>query len=260
MSVPVFKLAFRLRLTATVSAAIGLIAVMIMVGALFPAVGHSIGKLHLPKGVADLLGGADYDTITGWYRSEIGSVYGPLVIGSVAIMAAAGSTAGEEEERILGLVLAQPVTRARLILGKAAAVAAGVLLVALATWLGLVVGVAIAGGGIGVGDMTALSVHLAFFGLATGAVALALGAGTGRRGLAIGVAAGIAILGYLVNGLAPLVGAIAWLRYLSLFYYYAGHDPLANGIDAGALAVLGLLAVALTGVAVIGIQRRDLRG
>ncbi|MEP6641627.1 MAG: ABC transporter permease subunit [Gaiellales bacterium] len=260
MSVPAFTLALRLRLTTTASAALGLIAVMILVGALFPAVGGSIGKLNLPKGATDLLGGADYGTITGWYRSEIGSVYGPLVIGSVAIMAASGSTAGEEDDRILGLVLAQPVTRARLVLGKAAAAAVSVLLVALATWVGLVVGVAVAGGGISVGDMAALSVHLAFFGFATGAVALALGAGTGRRGLATGIAAGVGILGYLINGLAPLVDAMAWLRFLSPFYYYAGQDPLARGVDVADLAALAAITAVLTGLAVIGIRRRDLRG
>jgi beta-exotoxin I transport system permease protein len=260
VSWPVFKLELRLRLSITVSAALGLVAVLILIGALFPAVGGSIGKLNLPKGVADLLGGADYGTLTGWYRSEIGSFYGPLVIAAVAITAASGTTAGEEEERILGLLLAQPVTRARLVLGKAAAVAVSVLLVALATWIGLIAGVAVAGGGIAVGDMAALSVHLAFYGLATGAVALALGAGTGRRTLATGVAAAFAILGYLINGFAPLVGAIAWLRYLSPFYYYAGHDPLANGVDVGDLAALAAFSTILIGLAVVGIRRRDLRG
>jgi hypothetical protein len=54
--------------------------VILMVGALFPAVGDSIGKLDLPEGVTTLLGGADYGTITGWMRSEIAAVYGPLVV------------------------------------------------------------------------------------------------------------------------------------------------------------------------------------
>ena len=50
--------------------------VIVMVGALFPAVGDSIGKLDLPEGVGELLGGADYGTITGWMRSEIGASTG----------------------------------------------------------------------------------------------------------------------------------------------------------------------------------------
>ena len=51
---------------AATSAAVGMALVILMVGALFPAVGGSIGKLDLPEGVTELLGGADYGTIAGW--------------------------------------------------------------------------------------------------------------------------------------------------------------------------------------------------
>lgn len=259
MSVPVFRMALRLRLAQAASAAFGLIAVLILVGALYPSIGDSIGKLDIPDGVADLLGGADFATIAGWYRAEIASVYGPLIAGGIAVAAASASTAGEEEDRILALILAHPVTRPALVLAKAAAVAVGVVIVALATWVGLIAGVAVAGGGIGVGNLAAYAVHLAFFGVATGAVALAIGAATGRRGLAIGGAAGFAILGYLVNGLAPLVDAIAWLKYLSPFHYYAEHDPLTNGVDVVDLVVLAVFAVAMTAIGTQGLRRRDLR-
>ena len=45
------------------------------------------------------------------------------------------------------------------------------------------------------------------------------------------------MLGFLLNGFAPLVDALDWLKYLSLFYYYEGHDPIGNGIDTGDIAV-----------------------
>ena len=80
MSRPTSELTLRLRLPCRVLSRVGLIAVMAAVGALFPAVGHSIGRLDVPKSVSNLLGGADYATITGWFRSEIASIYGPLVI------------------------------------------------------------------------------------------------------------------------------------------------------------------------------------
>lgn len=191
---------------------------------------------------------------------EIVSVYGPLVFAAVAITGAANLTAGEEEDRILALILAHPVRRSSLVAAKGAAIAVGMLGLAFATWVGLIAGVAAAGGGIGLGHLAALCLHLAFYGLASGAVAVAIGAGTGRRTVATGTAAGFAIFGYLVNGLAPLVDAIAWLKYLSPFYYYASGDPLTNGFDVGGLVVLGLVAAALTAAAVVGIARRDLRG
>jgi ABC-2 type transport system permease protein len=259
VSWPTTRLTLHLRLTSTVSAAVGLVAVMLMVGALFPAVGHTIGKLDIPSSVANLLGGADYGTITGWFRSEIAVIYAPLVIGALAITGASGATAGEEEDRILALVLAHPIQRSRLVVAKASAVALIVLTIAFAVWVGLLAGVAVGGGGISVGHITALAVQLAFLGLAMGAVALALAAGTGSRSLANAGAAAVAIVGWLVNSFAPLVSAIAWLKYLSLFYYYEAHDPLTRGVDGTGLVVLGLVALALTAAAVLSFDRRDLR-
>ena len=253
-------MALRLRLRSTLAAATGLVAVLLIVGALFPAVGDSIGELNLPQGVADLLGGADYGTITGWYRSEIGSFYGPLVVAALAITGAVSTTAGEEEAGILALVLAHPVRRSRMVAAKGWAIAVVVVMLAFATWLGLLAGVAIGGGGIGIAHLAAFSLHLAFFGFAIGAVALAVGAATGQRALAAGVGAGVAVAGWLINGFAPLVDALDWLKYLSPFYYYAGNDPLTHGVDPVHLAVLGIVAVVLTAVGMTAIQRRDLRG
>lgn len=258
MTWPALKMAVRLRLATTTFSAIGMALVILMVGALFPAAGDKIGKLDLPEGVATLLGGADYGTITGWMRSEIAAVYGPLVVAFTAI-SVASATAGEEESGVLALTLAYPLSRTRLLLAKAAAVAISVAVVVLGTFVGLVVGVAVGGGGISLAKLAALAVHLAFFGWAVGAVALALAALTGRRALAIGSAAAFALLGFLLNGLAPLVDTIQWLKYVSIFYYYEGNDPIVNGVDARDLAVLGAAALALTALAVGGFRDRDLR-
>jgi beta-exotoxin I transport system permease protein len=260
VSWPSAILTLRLRLTSTISAAGGLICVMAAVGALFPAVGHSIGTINVPKGVSNLLGGGDYGTITGWFRSEIASIYGPLVIGALAITGASAVTAGEEEDGILAVVLAHPIRRSRLILSKATAIGAVVVIIALATWIGLIVGVALGGGGIALAHMAALAVQLAFFGLATGAVAIALGAGDGRRSIAAPVAAAVAVVGWLINSFAPLISALAWLKYISLFYYYAGHDPLTRGVYLPGLIVLAVVTAVFTGIAVVGFDRRDLRG
>jgi ABC-2 type transport system permease protein len=123
----------------------------------------------------------------------------------------------------------------------------------------MIAGVALGGGGIGLGHLAAFALHLSFFGLASGAVALAVAAGTGRRSLATGVAAGVALVGWLINGFAPLVSGLTWLKYLSPFYYYNGHDPLTTGVHIGDLAVLGGSTLILTAVAIAAFQRRDLR-
>ena len=131
-------------------AAAGSMNVMCLgVGALFPSLGGTIGRLNLPKGVADLLGGANYATIAGWMKSEIVSILGPVIVAGVASTSAAAATAGEEQARITRLLLAHPVRRSRLLLAKAAAIGVGAAALGIATFAGLVGGVALAGGGLG---------------------------------------------------------------------------------------------------------------
>jgi ABC-2 type transport system permease protein len=69
----------------------------------------------------------------------------------------------------------------------------------------------------------------------------------------------VAIAGWLINSFAPLVGALDWLKYLSPFYYYAGHDPLAQGVDIAGIIVLGVVSLLLTALGMAGIEHRDLR-
>lgn len=252
--------ALRLRATTTASAAVGLILVQLAVGALYPAVGKSIGQLSLPSGVAQLLGGADFGTVTGWFRSEIAAIYGPLVVAGVTVVAAAALTAGDEESRVLSLLLAHPVSRRTVLVSRAVVVAVVAVVLAAATGVGMVAGVALAGGGIGVGHIVALALQLALFGIAIGFVALGVGAATGRRGAALGVAAAVGVLGWLINSVAPLVDGLRWLRVVSPFRWYAEGDPLTRGVDKGGALALIALAVVMLVLGIVAFERRDLRG
>jgi beta-exotoxin I transport system permease protein len=254
------RMELRLRYRTAALAGIGLVIVIMIVGALYPSLKDTFGKLNVPQGVANLLGGADYSTLTGWLQSEIVATYGPLVFCTVAITTATATTTGDEDDGVLATLLAHPIARTRLLLAKTLALALLLLTVSVATWIGLIVGVAIAGGGISTMHLAAQGAHLGLLGLTLGTLALALGASTGRKPIAAGGAAAAAILGFLVNGLAPLTSAVSWARYLSPFYYYADGRPLSNGAQWQHLAVLAAVSLALVACAVTGFRRRDLRG
>ena len=260
MSRAIFLTEIRFRARNVALAAVGVVLVAVLVGALYPSLGNSVGKIDIPSGLGNFIGGGDLATITGWLRAEIMAVYGPLVFAGIAITSAAASTAGEEESRIFALVLAHPVPRSRLLLAKALAIALLLAVLAIALFGGLVLSVAIAGGGIAVTNLVAVSLHLLLLGLAAGALALALGAGTGRRSLAGGGAAGIILAMFVLNGLAPLVQAVSWVKYLTVFHYYEGADPIARGVDPTGIVVLAALTVALVAAGAVGFARRDLRG
>ena len=176
----------------------------------------------------------------------------------MGISVAAASTAGEEEDRILALVLAYPVS-ARAGAGQGGGCDDQVLIIAVGAFVGLIAGVASAAGVSPWRHIAAYSVHLAFFGLATGAASRSRSVPDRPPRPGLGAAAAVGVAGWLSTAFAPLVGAIEWLKYVSPFYYYAAHDPLTRGIDISDLVVLAGLAVVLTVVGVAGIERRDLR-
>lgn len=99
--------------------------------------------------------------------------------------------------------------------------------------------------------------HLAMLGLVFGALALAIGASTGRTGASRGVPALVAVLAYMVNGLAPLVSWLEPIQKLSPFYQYGGHDPLRNGVSGAAVAVAVLTVAGFVVIAIWGFRRRD---
>jgi ABC-2 type transport system permease protein len=255
-----FALELRLRAVLTACSAVAMIGLCAAVGALYPAVGDALGTLKLPKGFGELIGGGDFSALPGLLKSEVITTLGPLVIAGAGISSASATIAGEEESRVLATVLAQPVGRVRLLLAKASAVAVVIATIAAALAAGLGLADLMAGGHLRVGDILAQAVHLGGLGLFFAALALALGGATGRKGLAVSGAAAIGVVMFLVNGFAPVIPSVRFLRYGSAFYYANGSDPLTTGFDAAHLLVLLLATGALVAVAALGLRGRDLRG
>ena len=110
---------------------------------------------------------------------------------------------------------------------------------------------------ISAGRLAAATLAAVLLALAYGAIAVLLGAATGKRTLAIGVAAAFGVAAYLVNGLAPLVDELEAAQKLSPFYHYAAGDPLRHGLSMEHAAVLVAIAAVATALAPVLFSRRD---
>ena len=200
----------------------------------------------------------DYTSAVGYLNSELFSFMVPLLLLIAAIGAGARATAGEEEQGTLDLLLANPISRRRLVLDKLAALAGEVAILAFVLWVALLVGVESIGMNVSPGHLAAATFAAALLAFAFGAVALFLGAALGRRGAAIGIATAAAIAAYLLSSLAELVGFLKPLRGASPFYHYAANDALRAGLALGNIGFLLLLGAAAAVAAVIAFERRDL--
>lgn len=201
--------------------------------------------------------GADMSTPVGYIQIELMSFLGPLIVIMYGVVAGAAAVAGEEDRHTLDLLLATPVSRPRIVLEKAAAMVLGTFLLAAVTGLALILEGRWADMDLPVGGVAAAMLHLALLGVVFGALALAIGATFGHAAASRAVPAVVAVIAYVVNGLAPQVSWLQPVRELSPFYQFNGHDPLRNGVSWAAVLVAVATVAVLVTLAVAGFHRRD---
>jgi beta-exotoxin I transport system permease protein len=242
---------------------LGLAGYAVLIVGLWPTVRDNPALAKLEESYPEELkaffsfGGFDISTASGFLGTELYSLMVPLLFIVAAIGAGARTIAGEEEQGTLDLLLANPISRRRLALEKAAALALELLGLALVLFATLAVAKTAAGMDVSVRNLAAATTSAFLLAVALGCIAFALGAATGRRSLAIGLSAAAAVAAYLINGLAPLVDAFHSLRWLSPWYHYAAGDPLREGLSPGNAFVLVAIAGAAAVVAVVAFDRRD---
>lgn len=200
---------------------------------------------QLPSGIVDAFGLAEMGSPAGYLRGNLYDVLVPLLLAITAAVLATGPTASEEASGRLELYLAQPVSRTRLFLGRTAAAAISlvvVVVVALAVQLAMdfVVGLDLP-----VEHVVAAMLASGLLAAMYGALALLLAGWRGAPSMSLGVPVALAIAGYIVSALFPLVSAVAPLRHLSPWDWALGGDPLANGIGPLRVLVLVLVIIVL---------------
>jgi ABC-2 type transport system permease protein len=233
----------------------------VLLGPMYTFIDDTLADLAdaFPEGVMQLFGGGDMSTPEGWYQIETYGLMAPLAFMLVTVTIGARALAGEEAERTMGLLLANPIKRSRIVLEKALAMVVHALVVAVALAAGVMLGSLIGGLGMSGVNIAATTLLGMLLGLVFGALALAISAGTGRTRTAVFGSIGMALVFFIANGFLPLSEGLAGLARWTPVHYYLSSDPLLNGMNWGHGVVLIVLAAALVALAVILFDRRDLR-
>lgn len=241
--------------------AIALAGVSIVYTGFYPSMGDGQDLQALldsmPEGFVDALGYDAVGTAAGYVQSTVFGILGPVLLLVFGIATGARLVAGQEEDGTLELEFTAPVSRREVYLQR---------LVALWTDLVLLVGVVtlVTGGlarlldmDVSVSALLAVALPLLLLVLGFGTLALAVGAATGRRGTAIGVAAALAVLAYMFNAIGPQAG-FDWMTTVSPFGWYLGNDPMLEGLDVAGVVALAALPVVAGLAGLAAFERRDL--
>lgn len=240
---------------------VAIVAVGVLYAAFWPLMITPEMKAALeafPPALLEALGYDDITTAAGYVGSTTFGLLGPALIIVFAAATGGSAIAGEEESGRLDLTLAHPVSRWSVALQRFAAIVVAMVIVGAALAISLI---AISGpaqlGDIGTANLAAASFHLVVFGIFFGALALGVGAATGRRSLVYAAVAFVAVGGFLANNLAPMVDEIAWLRDVSPFRYYSEGEPLRNGLQVADMAVLFVASAVFVAIGGFILDRRD---
>lgn len=241
---------------------IGLIAFTAMIAGIWPTVrdqGAEFQKLidTYPPALKAAFDIGQFDG-AGILKGQLFSFMLPVLFLVFAIGRGADLIAGEEGRGALDMLLAQPLTRRRVMLQKAGGLLGG--LAVLSVVLFASVSIAVVSGRMGVplanvaGAILMLYLLSALFGIA----AMTMSAFRPRPGVAIGLTAALSASAYILNAATRLVPSLEGAQYATPFYYYSGADPLVNGMSfVHALALAAATALLLT-LAVWAFDRRDI--
>lgn len=238
----------------------GIVATVALMAAIWPSfsdVDYESLLDQYPEAMKEIFNIGDMGTATGFMNAELYSLLLPALFIVFAIGRGARLVAGEEEEGTLETLAALPVSRDRVLLEKAAALAVALAVLALALFVSSALMSAAIGMGIPLLHLLNAAVAMYLLGFEFGFLALAVSAGTGRRGLAIGAATAVAAASYLLFVMGQLVEAVEPLLELSPFHQAVAGGPIGATLPAVALAMplVGLLALA---AALPVFHRRDL--
>jgi len=236
----------------------GMVSVCAIYVSFFPSVGTSMTDMvdSLPTEMTDAFGYQQMGTARGWLASTVFGVLGSTLMIGFGISTGSGVSAGEEEAGTMELELTSPLTRSQIL---------GARVVALAFWISLLVIVTVGASytiawlldmDVPFGAVAAVGGRLVVLTALFTALAIAIGAFTGRQGLAAGAASGLAALSFMADALAPSVGW-DWLATISPHSWYGTGEALLIGFDASSQVPGMIAAVALGLVAFVGFARRD---
>jgi len=198
------------------------------------------------------------DTLSGYLEWRLfGFIV--LVYAIWAAIAGSGSGRGDEERGLVEQWLAAGVGRTRYIITRVAVFAAVATVVIGAMQLSILLS---AGGEpLPAGELLAMAVNLLAATLCSYGIALVIAQLVTTRRAAGGIAAGLLIALFLING-AGRTADLGAVRWLSPFYHFERSRPLTNAgsLDVGAISVLFGAAVVLTTIGIVTFARRDLGG
>jgi len=214
-------------------------------------------KVYPPELTAFMGDISSFATPEGFVSIEFFS-FMPLILGIFGVLMGSGLLVSDEEKGTLDLIMAYPVSRTALFMGRLLAFVTAAVAILVITWLGFVVSMTWSSMDIGWGriwlPMLSLLAELLLF----GTMSLLLSMVSPSRRLAATAAGLLLVASFFITGLAKINEDLEPVAKLSPLNYYQAQDAF-HALDGAWLAGLLAAAVLFAALAWWCFQRRDIR-
>lgn len=202
---------------------------------------------------------SDLFSPVGYLSSQMFYLMYPLLLGVLAINLGMGLIGKEERDSTIEMLLARPVSRGRLLFGKAAAGLLIVLFVSLLSILFTALMCQLVNLDVKFVYVLEAGATVALLALTFGAVAFMLTAlGRAGRAASIGLSALVALGGYILVSLAPSVEWLRWPAKIFPFNYYRSSELLTGTYNWSNLIYFGGVIAGCLVISYLAFRRRDL--
>lgn len=242
---------------------VGIVSLIALTIVFFPSLskGQNLEQLfqNVPKQLQSLVGDvASYRTITGYIASGIFELRIPMLTLPMGIILAINLGITEESNGQLYQLLAQPISRPKVVVQKWLTMLGIISTVFIAFGLSIFAVVALIGEHAANLKVVQLLVISWFLTIAAASLTYMFGMATGKRGLAIALGSLATFGSYLITSFATQVEWLKNIDYLSLFHYYHPSIIIKSGLSLSHLLVFSSISLISLIIATIGFSNRDI--
>ena len=241
---------------------LGTVALLALTAAFYPAIADSIGDLlsSIPPALASIVGDSTaYNTYVGYIGSAVYGSRAEMIFVPLAIILGLSLSVNEELSGRMYQLLAQPVSRAKIILQKWLAGFWLIVAIMTITLIAMVVvSIAIAET-VPYSELIKVSLMSGLFTFMVFSLTFGMGIAFGRRSIAIIVPVVWVMGSLLLDSFATQIDWLKAVDWLSVHQYYSTATLIKEPIAVEDVLVLSGISLASFMLAVALFQRRDIR-
>jgi len=260
---PIIKWGFWQRRWSTALWTLSVVAFILLNLVFYPTFKDQAAELekslaNIPEAAVQFLGGKDFFSPVGYLNSQVFFIMLPLLLSILAISLGSKLLANEEQNHTIESLLARPISRSRLIIGKMVIGLAIMTITTLAILISTVLITKMVSIDVPIQNIAVTTLGCFLLALSFGAIAFLLSALGKARALSLGLTSTIAIGGYIITSLATTV---TWLDIPSKFFpfeYYKSELMLRGTYNWTDMLVLLTITVVCGVLAWFSFRKRDI--